>query len=284
MAYSKSLVCAAALCLSLALPAQAQQSDVNADTVVATVNGEDITVGHLIAMRLALSDQDRQLPDEVIFEGLLERLIQQRAVSGSVDELVKGTELAIDNERSALIASRKVTKLAEAIEITPEQLQEAYDAEYADYVPVKEFNASHILVASKEEAEAVIAELDGGADFAEMAKEKSTGPSGPNGGSLGWFGPGMMVPAFEQAVAVLEPGQISPPVQTQFGWHVVRLNETRLPEAPALEEVQEDLRSTLWEESLRAEIAGIVESADIDRPDVSAIDPAVLKDTALIGY
>ncbi|WP_172297944.1 peptidylprolyl isomerase [Pseudoruegeria sp. HB172150] len=289
MACKNTLFGAAALCLSLSLPALAQDTteapaDVTRDTVVATVNGFDITVGHMIAMRLSLSEQNQQLPDDVIFEGLLERLIQQRAVSASVDEVDEGTKLAIENEESALIASKKVTDLAEAIVVSEDELQAAYDAEYADYTPIKEFNASHILVATEEEAQALAEELEGGADFAELAKEKSTGPSGPNGGELGWFSPGMMVKPFEDAVMAMETGAISEPVQTQFGWHVIKLNETRLPEAPALEEVKDELEAKLWDEKLRAEVAALVDGAEIERPDVSGIDPAILKDTSLIGY
>ncbi len=147
---------------------------------------------------------------------------------------------------------------------------------------MKEFNASHILVESEEEAQAVIEELEGGADFAALAKEKSTGPSGANGGSLGWFGPGMMVEEFETAVAEMEPGEVSDPVQTQFGWHVVKLNETRLPEAPEMSEVRGTLESEIWEERLREEIAAVVDAAEVERSDVSGIDPSVLKDTSLI--
>lgn len=287
MAQPKTLLAGAALCLALATPGLAQDdtapAEVTADTVVATVDGVDITIGHMIAMRETLSDQNKGLPDEVLFEGLLERLIQQRAVSQSVDEPGKATELAIENEESALIASGKVAEIAASIEVTDADLQAAYDEKYADYEPVKEFNASHILVETEEEALALIEELEGGADFAELAKAKSTGPSGPNGGTLGWFGPGMMVKPFEDAVVTMEPGDVSEPVETQFGWHVVKLNETRLPEAPALDEVRGTLESELWEAKLREEIAAIVDGAEIERPDVSDIDPAVLKDMSLIG-
>ncbi|WP_425051107.1 peptidylprolyl isomerase [Psychromarinibacter sp. S121] len=286
MAYSKTLLASAAFALSLAAPVAAQDAEtpaeVTADTVVATVGGVDITIGHMIVMREALSDQNKTLPDDVIFEGLLERLVQQRAVGGSVTEPSLAAELAIENEESAILASTKVTEIAESIEITDEDLQEAYASKYADYEPVKEFNASHILVATEEEAQALIEELDGGADFAELAKEKSTGPTGPNGGNLGWFGAGMMVPEFEQAVMALEDGAVSEPVQTQFGWHVIKLNETRLPEAPALDEVRDTIEAELWETRLRDEIAGLVDATEIDRPDLSGIDPAVLKDTSLI--
>jgi peptidyl-prolyl cis-trans isomerase C len=291
MSYSKNLVLGAALGLTLGLPAFAQETpeaneaaEADVNTVVATVNGEDITLGHMIVMRETLSDQNKALPDEVIFEGLLERLIQQRAVAQAVEELSLEAELSLENERNALIASRKVAELAAGIEVSDEDLQAAYDAKYADFQPQDEFNASHILVETREEAEAVIEELEGGADFAELAKDKSTGPSGPNGGSLGWFSAGMMVKPFEDAVLALEAGDVSEePVETQFGWHVIKLNETRTPEAPTLEEERPALESAVWEEKLRAEIAAVVEEAEVARPDTADIDPAVLKNLSLIA-
>lgn len=282
MAYTKTLLLGAALGFSLAMPAFAQDTDVTADTVVATVNGEDITLGHMIAMREALNDQQKALPADVLFEGLLERLVQQRAVSANVTDVPKATELAIENERSALIANGVVMKMAEAITVTDADLQAAYDERYAEFEPVKEFNASHILVGTQEEAQAIIDELEGGADFAELAKEKSTGPSSTSGGSLGWFAPGTMVPAFEEVAMAMEVGAVSEPVETQFGWHVIKLNETRLPEAPALDDVRADLQQAVWEEKLREEIAALVDSAEIERPDLSAIDPAVIGDASLL--
>jgi len=137
-------------------------------------------------------------------------------------------------------------------------------------------------VEAEDGAKARSTELEGGADFAEVAKEKSTGPSGPNGGQLGWFGPGMMVAPFEEAVVAMEVDAISAPVQTQFGWHVIKLNDTRLPEAPALEEVQQELTQELWDQELRAQILAIVEGQGVERPDISGIDPALIRDTTLI--
>ncbi len=287
MSYQKNLVLGAALGLTLTLPVFAQDTataDVDVSSVVATVNGEDITLGHMIAMRETLSDQNKALPDEVIFEGLLERLIQQRAVAQSVETLTMETELSLENERNALIASRAVAELAAGIEVTDEDLQAAYDAKYADFEQQQEYNASHILLETKEEAEAVIEELEGGADFAELAKEKSTGPSSDNGGNLGWFGPGMMVQPFMDAVVALEAGAVSAePVETQFGWHVIKVNETRPLEAPTLEDERAELEAAVWEEKLRAEIAALVDSAEVSRPDTAGIDPAVLKDLSLIA-
>ncbi|MTI04526.1 peptidylprolyl isomerase [Roseibium denhamense] len=130
--------------------------------------------------------------------------------------------------------------------ITDEDLQAAYDEEFADYEGPEEVNARHILVKEKAEAEAIIKELQDGADFAELAKEKSTGPSGSNGGDLGYFSTGQMVKPFEDAVFALEPGAITQePVETQFGWHVIKLEGKRAQEKPSLETVSDQLRQQL---------------------------------------
>ncbi|MEO1155543.1 MAG: peptidylprolyl isomerase, partial [Pseudomonadota bacterium] len=168
--------------------------------------------------------------------------------------------------------------------LTDEALQAAYDETYGSVEPETEFNASHILVETEEEARALIEELDGGADFAALAQEHSTGPSGPNGGSLGWFGMGMMVPPFEAAVVELEPGSFSEdPVQTQFGWHVLILNETRLKDAPALEAVRDELAAQVQRQAVDARVAELTEAADVTRADITGIDPAVLREMSLVA-
>ena len=276
----KTLMLGAALALGLTAPVTAQ--DVTAETVVAKVGETEITIGHMIALVASLPPEQQQMPANILFEGVLERLIQQEAVSQSVDTVATLTELQMENERRSLVASARINELAEGIEVTEEEIQAAYDRRFADFTPSKEFNASHILVETEDEAKAIIEELNGGADFAEVAKVKSTGPSGPNGGSLGWFGQGAMVPPFEAAVMALEVGAISPPVQTQFGWHVVKLNDTRVPEAPDLAQVQGELEQEVWRDELRAAIDEIINAAVIEEADINAIDPAVLGDMSLV--
>jgi len=270
-----------AIAASLALPVSAQE-DVKADTVVATVNGTDITIGNMIIARATLPEQYQQLPPEVLFKGILDQLVQQTAISQAYkDDLPKRVTLALENERRQLIAGEVIEK-SMAKEITPEELQAAYDETYANAEPTQEYNASHILVETEEDALAVKAEIEGGADFAEVAKEKSTGPSGPSGGSLGWFGPGMMVPAFETAVAELEVGDISAPVKTQFGWHIIKLEDKRSKEAPALEEVKAELETQVRQIKAQAMIEELTAAATVDRTAAEGIDPTVLTNIGLL--
>jgi peptidyl-prolyl cis-trans isomerase C len=134
-------------------------------------------------------------------------------------------------------------------------------------------------VATEEQAKDLKAQLDGGADFAELAKANSTDGSAAGGGDLGWFGPGMMVKPFEDAVIALQPGQISAPVQTQFGWHLILLAETRDAAAPPLADVSAELSAELQRQAIEAHVTAITDAATVTR--VEGIDPAVVRSQTL---
>ncbi len=272
---------AVAVALTLSQPLHAQDETPDLSTVVATVDGTEITLGHMLVAKATLPQQYQQLPDEVLFPGILDQLIQQTALEKSYEgDLPKRVELSMENERRSLIAGEAIEKIL-ASAVSDEAVQAAYDATYANAEPTKEFNASHILVETEDEAKAIVEELKGGADFAATAREKSTGPSGPGGGSLGWFGAGAMVPEFETAVAAMEAGDISDPVQTQFGWHVIKLNEVRNAEAPALEDVREELEQQVRSEAVTAAVDALVADADVNRDGAEGIDPSVLSTLTL---
>lgn len=269
---------AIAIVAALALPAQAD----DASTVVATVNGVEITVGHMIVARATLPQQYQQLPDEVLFTGILDQLIQQTALQQAhKGELPPRVVLAMENETRSLTAAETIERIM-ADAVTPMAIREAYEANYDTDAPTREFNASHILVETEEAALEIVAELEGGAVFEGVAREKSTGPSGPSGGSLGWFGPGMMVAPFELAVADMQVGEISAPVKTQFGWHVIKLNETRVKDVPALEEVREEIEQLVREEAVSKRIEALVASSDVDKKAAADIDPTILRQLELV--
>ncbi|WP_299728260.1 peptidylprolyl isomerase [uncultured Tateyamaria sp.] len=266
------------LVAAMALPAAAQ----DADKVVATVNGTDITIGHMIVARATLPPQFQELPDAVLFNGILEQLVQQTLLAQSFDgELPKRAQLSLENETRSLTAGETLEKVF-ASALNPVAVQSAYEARFEGAEAAQEYNASHILLETEEAALAVKEEIEGGAEFAAVAREKSTGPSGPNGGQLGWFTTGAMVPSFEAAVIALEVGEISDPVQTQFGWHVIILNETRVQERPPLEQVRSEIEETLRAEALEARIAELTSGAEIDQSGAEGVDPAVLKDLTLV--
>lgn len=274
---TKHFLAGAALSALLITPAVAQ----DAGTVLATVNGQDITLGHVIAATAALPEQYQALPNDMLLQGILEQLIQQEVVASMArDELSGAMRIGLENEERAYIAAMALDAVAMA-DIPAEELQAEYDAQYGNVEPVTEYNASHILVETEEEAQALIEELEGGADFAALAQEHSTGPSGPNGGQLGWFTAGMMVPPFEEAVFALEVGEVSPPVQTRFGWHVVILNDTRDQAAPALEEVQDQLIEGLRQARVDSYLEEMSAVAAIERPEME-LDPALIRDLGLL--
>jgi peptidyl-prolyl cis-trans isomerase C len=134
--------------------------------------------------------------------------------------------------------------------ITEETMKERFEQESAKITPQQEVSARHILVKTEEEAKAIIKDLEAGKDFIELAKEKSTGPSGPNGGDLGFFGPGRMVPEFEQAAFKLEKGAFTKePVKTQFGFHIIRVDEKRDQPKPTYEQSKQQIRQLMLTEA-----------------------------------
>ncbi len=270
-----------AFALSLALTGAARAEDPTADTVVATVNGTEITLGHMIALRDNLPPQYLQLEDQALFDGILDQIIQQVALSEEAEaNLRKRDTLVLENQRRGYLAGVTLDETAKAA-VTDEKIEELFQERYAGQEPGKEYSAAHILVETEEEAQAIKEMVDGGADFAATAKEKSTGPSGPNGGDLGWFGVGMMVKPFEDAVMALEPGQVSDPVETQFGWHIIKLNETRSAAAPTIEDVRDELAGELQGNAVEAKVKALTEAAEVEKT-VEGIDPAILKKSELL--
>lgn len=264
---------------AMCLPVTAQQDTAN--TVVANVNGVDITIGHMIVLRNNLPDQYKNLDDNVLFDGILDQVIQQTVLAQTIKNPTPAIALQLENEQRALFAGAAMRKLL-VDSVTDDAIEAAYHERIAGAEPNREFNASHILVETEAEAQALVTELAAGADFAELAAEKSTGPSGPNGGQLGWFGPGMMVPAFEEAVTDLQLGEVSAPIQTQFGWHVIILNESRNEGVPTLEEVRSDLAEKLQQQAISKILQDLTDDAEITRPDLSEIDRSIISDTSLV--
>lgn len=225
-----------------AAPLTALAQDQNADSVVAKVNDQDITLGQMIVMRQSLQPQSTEgMTEQAIWDMMLDQLIKQTAVAETASEDMNAAVRAqMELQRRNTLANAAIQAVAE-IEPTDEEIRAAYDEMFAQAEPVTEYSAAHILVGSEDEAKAIKAELDGGADFGEQAEEHSTDNSGPNKGDLGWFTPDQMVEPFGNAVQELEKDQVSDPIETQFGWHIIKLNDTRLREAPSLEVIQDQL-------------------------------------------
>ncbi|WP_334194029.1 peptidylprolyl isomerase [Pararhodobacter sp.] len=275
---------AAAVLLSvLAAPALAQDAP-TAATVIARVGETEITLGQAIALRAQLPQQFAQVPDETLFPALVEQLIEQELLAqAQAGDLSLRDQLMLQNETRNFLANAALVEVATAA-VTDESVQAAYDAFVADYAqgePVTEFHAAHILVRSEEERDQVVAALAEGRDFAEVAREFSADGSAQQGGDLGWFGPGVMIPEFQAAVEALEPGQVSEPVQTRFGWHVVKLLETRTASAPTLDQVREDLVTQIQREATRAYIEDLRAASTAENLS-EGMDPALLSQSTLL--
>lgn len=271
----------AALAVALmAAPVLAEDAP-NRDTVVAEVNGTPITLGHMIAMRETLPPQYQALEDQVLFDGILDQLIQQAALEQSVaGKLTARDTLALENERRGFMAGVALREVVKAA-VTEPALQAAYDLRYKSAEPKTEYHAAHILVETEADAQQIKALLDKGGEFAKLAMENSSDGSASNGGDLGWFGQGMMVKPFEEAVMAMKPGTISAPIKTDFGWHLIKLIETRIAEAPPLDEVRAELAAELEQKAVADHVQAATRAADVKRPG-EGLDPALLKDATLL--
>ncbi|WP_435257142.1 peptidylprolyl isomerase [Thioclava sp. FR2] len=261
----------------LVVPAVAQ----DASTVVATVDGTEITLGHMIALREQLPAQYQSLPDDVLFKGILDQLVQQTALAQSVGEPKLKDRLALENDRRGYLSGVALQGVVSAA-VTDEALQKAYEAKFKDAAPQMEYNAAHILVASEEAANDLKSQLEGGADFAELAKANSTDTgSGAMGGDLGWFGLGMMVKPFEEAVVAAEVGKVVGPVQSQFGYHLILVKESRVAEAPSLDEMRDELAAEIEQAAVQSHIEELTAKASVTRSG-EGLDPALLRDVTLL--
>ena len=223
-----------------------------ADTIIAKVDGVEITERELAFAEADLARQYAKVPEKQRKIAILRSLIDIKILAA----VAEADGLAEDENfkaRMQFLRSRALHngyfKKNVAEKITDADVKARYDKEVSATPPVEELSARHILVKTKEEAEGIIKELDGGKDFAELAKEKSTGPSGANGGDLGFFGRGQMVPPFEKAVFAMTDGEYSKePVKTDFGFHVIKREKMRVAAPPKFEAVADRMRQLLMRE------------------------------------
>jgi peptidyl-prolyl cis-trans isomerase C len=269
--------------LTLAGPARAQ--DAAADPVVATVNGAQIHKSDVEAAYATLPEQYRQMPLEAVYDPLLDRVIDSRLLLAEADE----RNLAEEPEVQAEIAQARDNVLRDslveqAIEqgTSEERLRAAYEAMKSQPgFAFEETRASHILLASEAEAQEVLKQIQGGADFATLAKEKSTDPSAKtNAGDLGYFKRDQMVPEFAEAAFTIEPGTVGQtPVKSQFGWHVIKV-EDRRQTVPSFEDKQPELREQLAREIVTALLTDVREGASVERFNLDGTPKAAAAPTA----
>lgn len=232
---------------------------------LATVNGSDITELDQQTQTQQFIARGQQATGEQVLDELISlEIMRQEAIKQGLD---KTPEMAAEMKimEARVLANSLLNKFTESIDTSDEALRAEYDKQVA-MANVEEFNASHILLEDEARAKEIIAELDGGADFAETAKQHSTGPSGQNGGELGWFDTASMVPEFSAATARLEVGKYSAePVQTEFGFHVIKLNDKRAKDPQPFASVKEQVRGMLLQTKVAEYVEGLRSAATIER-------------------
>lgn len=243
------------------------QADPN--QVVARVNGKDVTRQQVIDSAAALPPEVQQQID-LLFPQLLERYITINLLSekGRAEGLDKdpAVQQSVTDFESELVGKTYFTRILEQ-RMTPDAIKARYEQWVKENPPPEEVRAAHILVATEEEAKTLIDQLGGGgADFAGLAKEKSTDKgSGANGGELGWFAKGVMVKEFADAAFAMQPGELSKaPVKTQFGFHIIKLEERRLQPVPTLEEKRRDIESELVMQIQQAVVKELRDAAKVE--------------------
>ena len=221
---------------------------------VATVDGIAITYNDVSLVEDELMAVYGQLPEEQRFQTLVGYMVNRVLASEAAKKA--GLEDDADVAKLKAFMERKALQDVYVAKMLMERVREEdvtayYDKEIKNGPVEEELRARHILLDNREAADAVVADLDTGADFAALAKERSKGPSGPSGGDLGYFSKQSMVPAFSDAAFKLAAGETSPPVQTQFGWHVIRVEDRRNRPVPPLDQVRDQIFQLLISEAQR---------------------------------
>lgn len=261
-------VLALAAGLLLAPSALAQDANQEPSDVVATVNGIEITYQDVEIAREDIGQMLQQLPAPQRELVLVNYLVDMKLIASAVENTAI-TEDADFQRRLSYYRNRALMQAAVEAEMAEKVTEETMQAFYEDVKGslveegAEEVRASHILVRTEDEAKEIVAELEGGADFAELARKKSIDPAGQNGGDLGYFGRGNMVPSFEEAAFALEIGQVSEPVESRFGWHVIKLEDRREQQPPAFEELRDQIMNVMARQTRNDYVQALRQNAEI---------------------
>jgi peptidyl-prolyl cis-trans isomerase C len=254
-----------ALLAAAAVPFAASAAD---DPVVARINGQELHRSDVEAAQRGLPQQVQQMPLEAIYPMLLDQMVNGKLLSeaGRQEKLDQDPEV---KKQLARVEDRLVQQayIGKAVETaaTDEKLKAKYEQYVKDNPPKEEVNARHILVEKEADAKAIVAELSKGADFAELAKKKSTDPAAQNGGDLGWFSREEMVPEFSDAAFKLKKGEYTKePVKTQFGYHVIKVEDRRMGKPPSFDEAKEELTSAIAREVITDKIKNLRDQAKVE--------------------
>ncbi|MFO0293606.1 MAG: peptidylprolyl isomerase [Rhodospirillales bacterium] len=246
-----------------------QAVDAAADPILAIVDGAAIRRSDLQTLQRALPAQFQQMPLEMLFPLLIDRMIDAKllAIAGRKDEIHNDPDIRarVASFEERLVQDAYLTRRVAAA-TTEEAIQARYRKFVAENPAETEISARHILVASEQKAREILAALSRGGDFAKLAADNSIDPSGKdNGGDLGFFRKADMVPEFSEAAFALKEGQTADrPVKSQFGWHVIRVDKVRAV-AQGLEDLREEISNQITQEVVNAEVARLRGGAKIER-------------------
>ncbi|MGD8236459.1 MAG: peptidylprolyl isomerase [Chromatiales bacterium] len=265
------------LLLSIGTQAEEQQND-ELNKVIMTINDEPVTISDMVAYAnlrsdMPLSEDPVEAQNQILNEMLTTILLSQEAgKQGLADDMQTARNLKLT--RMIVLRDALIERMMNNQTVTEEEIRKSYNENYSTEPEIR-YLVRHILVEDAEKAEEIIKQLDQGATFEELAKEHSTGPTGPEGGSLGWISPEIVVQPFAEAIQKLEKEQYTDkPVQTQFGWHVILLEdvqEVESVEPPAFETVQAVLEQQLRAARVQSEIQRLREMVKIETPEESMI-------------
>ncbi|KWV53084.1 peptidylprolyl isomerase [Bradyrhizobium macuxiense] len=273
---------AATGCLVALLAAGVPARAADADPVLAKVNGSEIRASDVALAEEELGPSLQQMDPATRKDNVLSFLIDMKIVSKAAED--KKVENSDDfKKRLAFARNRLLMDSLLATEgkaaTTDEAMKKVYDEAAKQITGEQEVRARHILVETEDEAKAIKAELDKGADFAELAKKKSKDPGASDGGDLGFFTKEQMVPEFSAVAFSLEPGKISDPVKSQFGWHIIKVEEKRNRKAPDFDQVKGQIETYVTRKAQADYVAKLREAAKIERTEVAKTDaPAAAPD------
>jgi peptidyl-prolyl cis-trans isomerase C len=237
-------------------------------TVVARVDGTELHLSDVEAAQQSLPAQVQKLPLAQIYPVLLDRLVDGMLVTeaGRKEHLDQDPDVQLRLKRyeDRLIQEAYLNRAVKAAE-TEDQVKARYQTFAKEKAGREEVHARHILVKTEAEAKSVIAELDKGADFAELAKKHSTDPGGKSGGDLGYFGHDDMVKEFTDAAFALPAGQYTKaPVKTEFGWHVIEVEDHRVSTPPSFEEARQEVTQLVAHDAVDAKLKELRGAAKIE--------------------
>jgi peptidyl-prolyl cis-trans isomerase C len=273
----RGLALSAASCLALALLVGSPARADDANPVLAKVNGVEIHQSDVTLAEEELAPSLAQMDPATKKENVLAFLIDMKIVAKAAEDK-KIAEQAdfkkkLDFARNRLLMDNLLAAEGKAA-LTDEAMKKVYDDAAKQISGEQEVHARHILVQTEDEAKAIKAELDKGGDFAKLAKEKSKDPGAADGGDLGFFTKEQMVPEFSKVAFSLEPGKISDPVKTQFGWHIIKVEEKRNRKPPDFAQVKPQIEQYVTRKAQSEFVAKLRETAKVERMDKPAA-PAV---------